>query len=188
MKYLIIAIAGLTMMTACGSARKAAQAETIVNTYGTDEQLADTFLNRLQHENDVVIAAYTESLAWGRNYNYAVAARKNGVWKGYEYTIKGTRANLIAGVNEVAINSKQAEQVLAFLNNPVLWSGKDNHERCDTQVSDGSSSYLLMAAGDKVLKLKYYMPESYQKFCPDSSRGLFLDAWGRVRGLSTNNQ
>jgi len=172
------------VVAACSSARQTVQAQAIINTYGTDEQLADTFLNRLQQENDVVMAAYTESLAWGRNYNYTIAARKNGVWKGYEYTIKGVRNNPVAGANEVAVNGAKANQTLLLLNNASLWNGKDNYETCNMAVSDGSSSYLLLVAGNKALKLKYYMPGSYQKFCPDSSRQLFLDVWGKVRGLA----
>lgn len=175
--------------TACSSAKKAALAEeeihaqAIIDTLGKQEQLADTFLQRLQQNNELVIAAYTESLAWGRHYSYTIAVRNHGVWQGYSYVISGTRANPSVKVNDIAIDAKAADSAAMLLNNTSLWSGIDNHETCNMQVSDGSTSYLLVAAGGKVLRNKYYMPEMYQQNCPDSSRQLFIEAFGKVRGL-----
>lgn len=175
-------------MVGCSSARQAAQAKTvnaqaIIDTLGKQEQLADTFLQRLQQDNELVMTAYTESLAWGRHYSYTIAVRNHGAWQGYNYVISGTRANPSVKVNDIAIDAKAADSAAMLLNNTSLWSGIDNHETCNMQVSDGSTSYLLVAAGGKVLRNKYYMPEVYQQNCPDSSRQLFIEAFGKVREL-----
>jgi hypothetical protein len=182
MKQLIVTIIiSSAIIVGCGTAKQAARAQVVFDTYGKEEQLADTFLHRLQQENDVVLATYTESLAWGMHYNYTIAVRKNGVWRVYNYTISGTRANAKSLVREMHSNPKAADAALQYLNNSALWGGKDNHETCKIHISDGSTSYLLMAAGGKVLRLSYYMPDTYQQTCPDSSRRLFMDAVWKVR-------
>jgi len=184
MKQLIATIVISTaVIWGCSSAKQATQAQTIIDTYGQEEQLTDTFLHRLQQENEIILTAYTEALAWGRHYNYTVAVRNNGTWKGYTYAIHGTLNNLKAEITEVQVDAKAADNALLFLNKPALWQGKDNHETCNMQVSDGSSNYLLLASKTRVLKLSYYMPEAYQRNCPDNTRQLFIDAFGKVRAL-----
>lgn len=192
MKQLIAAVIISAVFTiGCSSSKKAAlvkeaQVRALIDTLGRQEQLADTFLHRLQQENELVIAAGTASLAWGQNYNYTIAVRNHGTWQGYVYTISGTRANPRVGISNVAIDSKAADEAALQLNNTALWTGKDNHETCNMQVADGSASSLLVAAGSKVLRNQYYMPEVYQQNCPDSSRQLFIEAFGKVRGLAGN--
>jgi len=187
-KLIAIVIISTALITGCSSSKQTVHAQethawSIIDTLGKQEQLADTFLQRLQQDNELVMTAYTESLAWGNNYNYTIAVRNHGAWQGYTYKITGTRANPRVSMSDIAIDSKAADAVALQLNNTALWAGKDNHETCDMQVSDGSTSYLLVAAGGKVLRNKYYMPEVYQQNCPDSSRQLFIDAFGKVRGL-----
>lgn len=182
-KLFIIATLSIALFS-CSSSRQSVSAQQVIDSYGTNEQLTDTFLHRLQQENDVVMAAYSESLAWGRHYNYTIAVRNNGKWKGYSYTVSGTFNNMKAQVTDVPVDAKAADATLATLNNAALWQGRDNHETCNMQVNDGSTSYLLMAALNKVLKLGYYMPDAYQRSCPDAGRQLFLEALGKVRNLT----
>lgn len=189
MKKLIIAITALVVaLAACSSSRQAAQLKytptPIIDTYGTQQQLEDTFLHRLQQENDLVLAAYSESLAWGRHYNYTIAARKNNVWQGYVYSVSGTIKAPKVNIMPANINADSANAAAAFGENAALWTGKDDHSSCTTTVSDGSTSYLMMASGEKVLRVGYYMPDIYQRSCPDSSRQLFLEAFDKVRRLA----
>lgn len=186
MKRIIIATTALVItLAACSAAKKTAQKQAVVlDTYGTQQPLEDTFLHRLQQENDIVLAAYTEGLAWGTHYNYTVAARKNNVWQGYVYIISGTVNKPVATIMQAVINADAANAAVAMAGNEALWTGKDDRSKCNTSVSDGTTSYLLMASGDKVLKTGYYMPEVYQRNCPDSSRQLFLDAFEKVKGLA----
>jgi len=172
------------MLAACSASKKAAQKQAVLfDTYATSQLLEDTFLHRLQQENDVVLAAYTEGLAWGRHYNYTIAARKNNAWQGYSYSISGTVNAPTVSVTPVSINADSANAATAFVANAALWAGKDNRSNCNMSVSDGSTSYLLLTAGEKVLKVGYYMPDIYQQNCPDSSRQLFLDAFDRIKRL-----
>lgn len=188
MKKLIIATTALVItLAACSASKKAAQTQAVVlDTYGTRQPLEDTFLHRLQQENDLVLAAWTESLAWGRHYNYTIAARKNNVWQGYAYVVSGTINAPKVSIIPAGINADSANAAAAFAENAALWTGKDDHSNCTTTVSDGTTSYLMMVSGEKVLQVSYYMPDVYQRSCPDSSRQLFLEAFGKVKRLASS--
>ncbi|HWB27910.1 MAG TPA: hypothetical protein VG738_20700 [Chitinophagaceae bacterium] len=188
MKQLFIFTAIVTMgvIVSCSASRRAAaQLPAFADTYGKEEQLTDTVLHRLQQENDVVIAAYTQNMSWGVHFDYTILTNKGGLWKSYLYSISGTFAKKQTLFTEMpATNKKAADSILALLNNQALWRSRDNHETCNMQVSDGATSYLLMASPSKVLRLSYYMPEQYQKFCPDSSRQQFISVFNKVQNLA----
>ncbi|HVX51580.1 MAG TPA: hypothetical protein VHB48_15570 [Chitinophagaceae bacterium] len=190
MKHLFVLTATIFVLAAaCTGSRQATaqQAQQFVDKYGKNEQLADTLLQRLQNENDIVLAACTQNMSWGLHIDYTILTGKAGLWKGYLYSISGTFAKKQTLLTEMpAPNKAAADSMLVLLSNQALWRGRDNHETCNMQVSDGATSVLLMASRGKTLRVSYYMPDSYQKFCPDSTRQLFIDAFGKMKALMNN--
>jgi len=190
MKRIIIATTVLIVtLAACSAGKQAAHspqadAAAIIAANGTSQQLEDTFLHRLQQENDLLLVAYSGSVAWGRHYSYSIAARKNNVWRGYIYVTAGRVNAPTVSILPASVNADSANAAAAFAENTALWAGKDDRSKCTTQVSDGTTSYLVMAAGDKVLQVNYYLPYIYQVSCPDSSRGLFLQVFDKVKRLA----
>jgi len=180
-KITIVSCVLLLIITACSISKTAMHAQAVVEKYGKDEQIADTFLHRLQQENDLVLANAVEHTAWGHNITYQVIARKGGQWKGYNYKVLNAKGGQIQ-ISEANVTANDGNNVLPFFEKEGIWKERTEGEnKCGTVINDGSMWYLLLITPAKVLRSTYYEAAFYQQHCPDSTRQMFLDAFEKVR-------
>ncbi len=181
-KWLIIVTIFAITVVACSTVKNAAQSQPVVEQYGKEEQLTDSFLRTLQQQNDLVLAAAIENTAWSKNTSYQIIARKNGVWKRYTYKVNAfNRQPPQTGTMDV---SKEAcEAILTSFAQPGIWKTKSNSAKmaCNVTINDGLTWHLLMFTPVKVLRFTYYEPQFYQDHCPDADRQLFLDATNKMK-------
>src|SRR6478735_3155632 len=80
-QFIIIIICMIT--TGC-SAQKTMFTEN-VNAATGKQPVEDSVLQKLQNENELVIAFAIEKFAWVRSIDYHILAQNNNEWKGYVY-------------------------------------------------------------------------------------------------------
>jgi len=180
-KITIVSCVLLLIITACSTSKTAMHAQAVAEKYGKDEQIADTFLHRLQQENDLVLANAVEHTAWGHNITYRVIARKGGQWKGYNYKVLNAKGGQVQ-INETSVNASDCNSVLPFFEKEGIWKERTEGEnKCGAVINDGSTWHLLLITPAKVLRSTWYEPAFYQQHCPDSTRQMFLDAFEKVK-------
>ena len=182
MKHLTAIAIFFTALAACTGSKQLLQAQAVINKYGTTVQLTDTFLLRLQQDNDLVLANAVEHTAWGHNITWQIIARKNGQWTGYSYKILSARGNQIQQ-DSMVVAVADCNNALLFFTNGAAWETVTGAPKCNTTISDGGTWYLLMLTPAKQLRSKYYEPAFYQQHCPDSTRQAFLDAFNKLNSV-----
>lgn len=178
----ITTICAFAILVACSSAKNTTQAQSIIEQYGKTEQLTDSFLHKLQLENDIVLASAIENTAWSKNTTYQIIARKNGAWKGYTYKVNAfNRQPPQTGTVDVAKDA--CEAIASSFEQPGIWKNKSESAKmaCNVTINDGLTWHLLIISSSKVLRSTYYEPQFYQEHCPDADRQLFLDASNRMK-------
>lgn len=159
---------------------------------GSKQQLEDSVLQKLQLENDIVIAAAVENYAWVKSKDYRIIARKNNEWKGYTYHVnlmRNTTEKPVTIIN--AFVDKQAcDSLLQYINENKAWeikgdNGKsfcaDAGKKCN--INDAPSARLLIITKTSFINPSYYAPDFYERCCPEKQRGLFLSITKKIRAL-----
>lgn len=188
MKYLLltITVAAIALL-ACTGPKKAVYLQNSSAGYGQVEQLADTFLHRLQQQNDVVLAAAVENTAWGHSISYHILAQHNNKWAGYLYNIA---VNKRVTISPLQVSKPAGDSVLAFFIENQVWKieGDKGRNFCDSTngrkscvINDGANTHLLIATPSRIIRPTYYEPVFYQRCCPNTMRQLFLQAVDKVQ-------
>ena len=160
----------------------------------------DSALQKLQSENDIVIAYAIENFAWVKSIDYQIIAQKDGEWKGYRYhkNLMRSNAGSPTSFSNVAVNSRDCDAFLNYLTDNKAWEIKgdqqgnfcsDGNQNCN--INDAASARLWMITKNSAINPSYYAPDFFQKCCPDTQRGLFLSITKKIStitGGSANTQ
>jgi hypothetical protein len=195
MKLIISAAICITaIFIACGSGKNMAAGQAPFEQHGMEEQLPDSFLHKLQQENEVVLAYAIENTAWGHSIAYSIIAHKNNEWKGYNYSINVKHNTTI---NPVEVSATACDSVLAFFTGKEIWKidGDKGRGACnDTSgkknciINDGRTWRLLVMTPQRVTRCSYYEPQFYEDCCPgNGERRLFLDAVEKIKQVFEKN-
>lgn len=154
----------------------------LVNKNDGSVQLTDSFLLRLQQENDIVLATVYENNSFFINIAYRIIARKNGAWKGYVYTITSLNKIPPKTITNTNVSQSACDSALMAFQQAPTWKNKIDSAQinCEWAVDDGSTWYLLMMTPNKLSSNYYYEPQAYQHHCPDADRLSFLYATNKI--------
>ena len=180
------------------SAQKTSTQNTLqdnIKSVGSQAPIEDEELQKLQSENDLVIAYAVENFAWARSIDYKIIAQKNNEWKGYRYH-KNLMANDVASpttFNAVPVNKSACDELLSYITEKNAWTIKgDNGSNFCTNgakqcnINDAPGARLWLITKDAVVNPSYYAPEFYERCCHDEQRSLFLSITQKIATIVGN--
>lgn len=159
------------------------------------QPIEDSVLNKLQAENDLVIAYAVENFAWVRSMDFKIIAQKNNEWTGYNYHLDlmhNSSGSPTTFTDEV-VDKTACDAVLNYITENKVWaitgdSGNgfcaDGNKNCN--INDASSARLWIITKNAAINPSYYAPEFFEKCCPDKQRGLFLSITKKVASIFGN--
>lgn len=198
------------IIVSCGSSRETSAksfADSLDNALPAVNQVTlDSTLSALQQQNDLLLVFGDQNFAWTRTTTYYILAKNGNEWKGYFYIAPNTPSPGASNIvyNPVTVSTAEADSVLAYFDNNVLWqvkgdNGKDycstNNDGNDKQtvtnkcnIYDANTWEILMIAKNKVLSPSYYAPEFYERCCPGNmDRKHFVEAAKKIQSLIQKN-
>ena len=195
MKHWLILIIAIVFMNAGCKAQKNMLTENINN--AADKQpVEDSILQKLQTENDLVIAFAIEKFAWVRSIDYRILARNNNEWKGYIYhkNLMPNNTGSPTTSSEIKVDKAAADALLNFLTENKAWTIKgdtengfcaDGNKNCN--INDAAGSRLWLITKTAAINPSYYAPEFFENCCPEKQRGLFLTITKKIAGIIPDN-
>jgi hypothetical protein len=190
-KYWINLIAVIAVMSTGCNAQKNMLTDNI-NAVANKEPVEDSVLQRLQSENDLVIAYAVESFAWVKSINYRVLTKSNGEWKGYVYhkNLMRNNAGSPTTFTTAAVDKAACDALLNYLTENEAWKIKgdsgngfcsDGNKNCN--INDANSARLWLMTKTGVLNPSYYAPDFFENCCPDKQRGLFVSITKKITDI-----
>src|SRR6478735_502072 len=195
MKHWLILIIAIVFMNAGCKAQKNMLTENINN--AADKQpVEDSILQKLQSENDLVIAFAVEKYAWVRSIDYRILAQNNHEWKGYIYhkNLMSNNTGSPTTASEIKVDKTAADALLNFLTENKAWTIKgdsengfcaDGNKNCN--INDAAGSRLWLITKTAAINPAYYAPDFFENCCPEKQRGLFLAITKKIAGILPDN-
>jgi len=195
MKHWLILIIAIVFMNAGCKAQKNMLTENINN--AADKQpVEDSILQKLQSENDLVIAFAVEKYAWVRSIDYRILAQNNNEWKGYIYhkNLMSNNTGSPTTASEIKVDKTAADALLNFLTENKAWTIKgdsengfcaDGNKNCN--INDAAGSRLWLITKTAAINPAYYAPDFFENCCPEKQRGLFLTITKKIAGILPDN-
>ena len=163
-----------------------------VDAVGKKQPIGDSLLERLQTENDIIIAYAVENFAWIRSMDFHIIAQNNNGWQGYTYHKNLMKNNVGSptSINMVNVDKSACAALINYITENKAWtipgdSGngfcKDGNKNCN--INDAAGLRLLIITKNGVVNPYYYAPDFYEKCCPDKERGLFLSITKKIQAL-----
>jgi hypothetical protein len=190
-KHWINLIAVITVMSTGCNAQKNTLTENIDAVAGK-QPVEDTVLQRLQSENELVIAYAVESFAWVKSINYRILVKSNGEWKGYVYhkNLMRNNAGSPTTFTTAVVDKAACDALLNYLTENKAWTIKgdsgngfcsDGNKNCN--INDAASARLWLMTKTGVLNPSYYAPDFFENCCPDKQRGLFVSITKKITDI-----
>ncbi len=166
-----------------------------IETAGNKRSIADSLLQNLQANNDLVIAYAVENTAWIRSVNFNIIAKKNNEWKGYTYhkNLMKNNAGSATSIQTIAVDKAACDSVVNYIEKNKAWniagdSGNgfcaDANKNCN--ISDVSGMRLWMITKNAFVDPYYYAPVFFEKCCPNNQRSLFLSIIKKIAAATGN--
>ncbi len=165
-----------------------------IDASGDKQPIEDSVLQKMQAENDLVIAFAVENFAWVKSINYRILTHNNNEWKGYLYH-KNLMQNASAGsptsMHAVTVNNAACDSLLNYITEKKAWDIKgdsgngfcaDGSKRCN--INDASGSRLWIITKNAAINPSYYAPDFYESCCPEQQRGLFLSITKKITAIA----
>lgn len=155
------------------------------------QPVEDSVLQKLQSENDLVIASAVENFAWVRSIDYKIIAQNHGEWKAYKYhkNLMRSNAGSPTSLSAVDIDKTAADSILNYLTEKQAWTIKGDAENgpCNgngnCNINDAASARLWVITKNAALNPSYYAPEFYQDCCPNEQRALFISITKKIAAI-----
>jgi hypothetical protein len=178
------------MSTGC-SAQKNTLTENI-NAVTEKQPVEDPMLQKLQSENDLVIAYAVEKFAWVKSADYRILAQNKGEWKGYVYhkNLMPNNAGSPTTFTPAAVDRSACDAILNYLTENKAWTIKgdsengfcpDGNKNCN--INDAASARLWLITKTTAINPSYYAPEFFENCCPDKQRGLFVSITKKITDI-----
>lgn len=188
-QYLIILVTMALMNMGCNAQKDSIISK--VDAIGIKHQVDDSILQKLQADNDLIIAFAVENFAWVRSMDFHIITQKNNEWKGYIYhkNLMKNNAGSPTFFNSAVISNVMCDSALRFISENKAWtipgdsdSGfcKDGNKNCN--INDAASLRLLITTQKGVYSSSYYAPDFFEQCCPDPQRGLFVSIIKKIQG------
>lgn len=167
-----------------------------VNAATGKQPVEDSVLQKLQNENELVIAFAIEKFAWVRSIDYHILVQNNNEWKGYIYhqNLMPNNTGSPTTIGETKVDKTAADALLNFLTKNKAWTIKGDAENgfCadgnkDCNINDAAGSRLWFITKTSAINPSYYAPDFYEKCCPEKQRGLFLAITQKIAELVSDN-
>ncbi len=195
MKHWINLITVITVMSTGCSAQKNMLTENI-NAAVVQQPIEDSVLQKLQSENDLVIAYAVEKFAWIKSIDYRILAHNNGEWKGYVYhrNLMANNAGSPTTLTPATVDKAAGDALLNYLTENKAWTIKgdsengfcaDENKNCN--INDAASARLWLITKTNALNPSYYAPEFFENCCPEKQRGLFVSITKKIADIVADN-
>ncbi len=189
---LIIAVAVINFNC---SAQKIMLTENI-NALAEKQPVEDSVLQKLQSENELVIAYAVENFAWVKSADYRILAQNKGEWKGYVYhkNLMPNNAGSPNTFNTANVDKTACDTLLNYLTENKAWTIKgdsengfcsDGNKNCN--INDAASARLWLITKTAAINPSYYAPEFYENCCPEKQRGLFVSITKKIADIVADN-
>lgn len=169
-----------------------------IDASGGKQPIEDSVLQKLQAENDLVIAFAVENFAWVKSIDYRILAHSNNKWRGYLYH-KNLMWNATAGsptsMHAVTVDNAACDSLLNYITEKKAWDIKgdtgdgfcaDGNKHCN--INDASGSRLWVITKNAAINPSYYAPDFYERCCPEQQRGLFLSITKKITAIAGENE
>ena len=165
---------------------------TNVEAGGSKQPIEDSTLQKLQADNDFIIAYAVENYAWVRSLDYRIIAQKNNEWKGYRYhknLMKGD-AGSPTSISTATVDKASCDALLNYIEENKAWAIKgdsgngfcpNGNKNCN--INDAADMRLWIITRNAAINPSYYAPDFYEKCCPDAQRGLFLSITKKIAAI-----
>ncbi|MGN6213765.1 hypothetical protein [Parafilimonas sp.] len=193
--YFIFILIAAIMNTGC-SAQKNILAEN-VNASAKKQAIEDDVLQKLQSENDLVIAYAYENFAWVKSMNYFIVAQHNNEWKAYRYykNLMPNNAGTPTSLTPVQADKTACDSLLNYMEENKAWTihGDDKEKgycadgNKDCNIYDAAGNRLWIITKDAALNPGYYAAEFYEECCPEKQRGLFVSIGKKIQAIVGDN-
>ena len=187
MKLLLPVTACLIYLLYGCSAPANIRATTLVraaNDYITDCE--DSFINKLDSENDLIIMASEYGPVSARNV-FNIAVRKGGVWKGYFYEQASFARNYIPIIDSFPIaEAKNCDNILAFVLKHRIFKLPDQSglPPCTgVAILDGGLLSLFIGIPGKIIGREFASTYFSNPYCPGPKRTAFIEAYQKLEEL-----